>query len=158
MFGAGHVAPFAFAGICIALVLVVLGAVLGVTSLGSVKARMSARAWTKVQKWAYAFYALTFLHIVAMLAPSASAGGVAAVQGITVYSVVFVGYAVARIARVSWTSAGLRRPLSVCSVESKGGISKVLRFLAFFSYLVRFATIPFAILISCSLDGHGIFY
>lgn len=99
MFGAGHVAPFAFAGICIALVLVVLGAVLGVTSLGSVKARMSARAWTKVQKLAYAFYALTFLHIVAMLAPSASAGGVAAVQGITVYSVVFVGYAVARIAR-----------------------------------------------------------
>ena len=43
-----------------------------------VKHRMSGAAWKNVQKLAYPFFLLTFVHLVIVLAPAAAHGGAAA--------------------------------------------------------------------------------
>ena len=91
--------PYVLAGLVVAALLVGLVAVLDVTSLSHVKTHMSTRTWKKVQKGAYVFYGLIYIHVLAMLLPSAMNGGSAAVQSIAVYTAVFVVYAVARVTR-----------------------------------------------------------
>lgn len=106
--GSAVVSPFVLGGLVAALLLTVLLLVLGPTSLATVKARMAAKTWTKVQKWAYVFYGLMYLHVLAMLLPSALRGGEAAVQNVIAYTVVFGVYAVARIARAVVDAKGER--------------------------------------------------
>jgi len=83
----------------LAIALFVLVLVLGITSFNSVKKRMSTATWVKVQKWAYLFYALLYVHLMAMLLPSALNGGVQAVITTSFYTLVFVSYAVLRVRR-----------------------------------------------------------
>lgn len=87
------------ASIWLALGLFVLMLVLGVTSFQVVKRHMSAQGWIKLQKWAYLFYAGMYAHIILILLPPAMQGSAAAVQSVWVYSVVFVLYAVLRVAK-----------------------------------------------------------
>ena len=87
-------------GIIVALVCFALMLVLGITSLQSVKHHMSAISWVKLQKWAYLFYALVYVHIVILLAPSATTGtDTTAFSSIVVYSVIFGAYAIMRIGK-----------------------------------------------------------
>ncbi|MEC4271922.1 hypothetical protein VJ923_01945 [Adlercreutzia sp. R25] len=83
----------------VAMALLVLILVLGVTSLHAVKRRMKSDTWTCVQRWAYPFFALAYVHVALMLAPSALGGGASAQESLAVYTAVFGVYAVARIAR-----------------------------------------------------------
>ena len=87
------------AAFVVALGLLVLAVVLGVTSLRVVKRRMSARSWRKLQSAAYVFYGLILVHVLLMLGPAALQGSPAALVTVGVYTVVFVGYVAARIAR-----------------------------------------------------------
>ena len=48
----------------VAVALFVLLALLGVTSLGIVKRAMSSRRWTRIQRFAYLFFALIFTYII----------------------------------------------------------------------------------------------
>ena len=89
------------AAIAVAFVLLVLLLVLGITSFNAVKRRMSKEAWKRVQLWAYPFFALVYVHLMLMLLPSALRGGAAAQTSVAAYSVVFAGYAVARIVRAA---------------------------------------------------------
>ena len=98
--------PFVAVGLAVAAAITVLLVVLGVTSFNSVKARMSKQIWVKVQKWAYVFFGLTYVHVLAMLLPSALGGGAAAVQSVAAYTVVFGAYAVLRVARAKRESGG----------------------------------------------------
>lgn len=83
----------------IAIVMLVLMVALGVTSFEFVKRRMKADSWKKLQRLAYVFFGLTYVHLALMLLPSAVSGGAAAVQSVAVYTVVFLAYAVARVVR-----------------------------------------------------------
>lgn len=83
----------------LALVLLVMLLVLGVTSFNILKKNMSTKTWIKIQKWAYPFWALVYVHLMLMLAPSALRGGQAALISVAVYTVSFGVYAVWRIAR-----------------------------------------------------------
>ena len=83
----------------VALGLLVLLLVLGVTSLHVVKRRMSAERWRRVQAWAYPFFGLVYVHLALMLAPAAAGGGASAQESLAVYTAVFGVYAVARVAR-----------------------------------------------------------
>lgn len=83
----------------LAVVLFILILVLGITSFSAVKKRMGTATWIKVQKWSYLFYALLYVHLMAMLLPSALAGGVQAIITTVFYTVVFVSYAVLRVRR-----------------------------------------------------------
>ena len=85
----------------LAIVLFVLLTILGVTSFQVVKIRMHADAWKKVQKLAYPFFLLVYLHVLLMLLPSALNGGIASTLTVTVYSCVFIAYIVLRLYRAS---------------------------------------------------------
>ena len=89
------------ASFAVAVVLLALLAVLGVTSFNLVKKRMRTETWKKVQKLAYPFFLLTYVHLLLMLAPSALHGGVAATTSVAVYSIVFAAYVVLRLVRAA---------------------------------------------------------
>lgn len=93
----------------IAIALLVLLMVLGVTSFGFVKKRMKTATWAKIQKAAYAFFALVFVHLAFMLLPSALSGGTAAQASIAVYFAVFGLYAVMRICRAIVDRSAIQR-------------------------------------------------
>lgn len=79
-----------------AMVLVILLAILGTTSLETVKRRMNATSWKKLQRWAYVFFALIFLHLLLMLLPSALKGAKQAMESLVVYSALFIAYVALR--------------------------------------------------------------
>ena len=83
----------------VAMALLSLLLVLGVTSVHAVKRRMTAERWMRVQRWAYPFFALVYVHLMLMLAPAALRGGASAQESIAVYTAIFGVYAVARVAR-----------------------------------------------------------
>ncbi len=85
--------------LAVALALFVLLVVLGVTSFNAVKKSMKKETWKRVQLLAYPFWGLVYVHLLLMLLPSAVRGGAAAQVSVAVYSVVFLGYAVLRVAR-----------------------------------------------------------
>lgn len=95
----GYVDGAVFVALIVALVLFVLLLVLGVTSFRLVKRRISSVIWKKIQSFAYVFFALVYVHLLLMLLPPALRGGEAAQTAVAIYSVVFIGYAVARIVR-----------------------------------------------------------
>ena len=97
--GAGVISPFVSVGLGVAFAVTVLLIVLGATSFNSVKARMNSQTWFRVQKWSYVFFGLTYVHVLAMLLPSALSGGMTAAQSVVAYTVVFGAYAVLRIVR-----------------------------------------------------------
>lgn len=90
----------------IALVLFALLLVLGATSFRFVRDRMSPGLWKKVQRWAYVFCGLVYVHLALMLAPAAltdTAGIFSAASGsvsrLAVYTCVFGSYLVLRVYR-----------------------------------------------------------
>lgn len=86
------------ASLIISIILLILLVVLGVTSLDVVKKRMSAQGWKRLQRFAYLFFMLVYVHLLLLLLPPALQGGEAAQMSVGVYSVIFIVYAVARIA------------------------------------------------------------
>jgi len=82
---------------------------LGVTSLKSVKRRMQARWWSRIQKLAYGFYALMYAHIAFMIVPAALNGGRAACVNCIVYTLVFGAYVILRVRRAFLDSLFLSR-------------------------------------------------
>lgn len=82
-----------------AVLLLVLLLVLGVTSFHRVKQHMDATVWKRVQKWAYVFFGLIYVHLVSILLPSALANGMTARVSIAVYTALFGAYAVLRVRR-----------------------------------------------------------
>ena len=91
--------PTLTASIAISLVLFALVVVLGITSFTFVKKRMDSHSWKNLQKWSYLFYALVYFHIILLLGSGALAGSVNTQINLAVYTLVFVGYAVARFVR-----------------------------------------------------------
>ena len=114
VFALGHLAFYgvsyvprlgsAFAGnlgfsLALAGLLTALMAVLLVTSFQAVKRRMSAARWKGVQRLAYPFYLLTYVHLALLLGPSALAGRDTAAISLAVYSVAVGAYVVLRMRR-----------------------------------------------------------
>lgn len=93
-FGANMMTSFV-----VAIILFVLLMILGITSFNFVKKNMHKDTWIKVQKLAYPFFLLTYVHLMIILAPSAMRGGEAAIVTVGVYSVVFIAYVVLRLRR-----------------------------------------------------------
>ena len=83
----------------VALILLVLVIVLGVTSFNFVKRRMGGRVWKNVQRWAYPFFGLAWAHLMFMLVPAAAKGGEQATVSVAIYTVLFAAYFVLRIVR-----------------------------------------------------------
>ena len=83
----------------IAIVLFVLVVALGLTSFTFVKERMDAKHWKTLQRFAYLFYGLVFVHILLLLGPGALAKSGATRINLACYAAVVLGYAVLRFVR-----------------------------------------------------------
>lgn len=87
------------ASLSVALVLLVLLAVLGITSIRYVKRRMRAATWKNVQRASYVFFGLIFVHEALILYPAALKGMGEAAVTLATGAVVLGAYVVLRIAR-----------------------------------------------------------
>ena len=110
---AGSVDGAVLAALFVAGALTALLSVLGITSLRVVKRGMDAGIWKRVQRLAYPFFALVYVHLMLMLLPPAVAGGMTARWSVVVYTALFAGYALARLGR-----AIIDRNSSVCRADA----------------------------------------
>lgn len=81
----------------VSIILIVLMLVLTVTSFPSVRKKMQPKMWKQLQRSAYVFYGLMYVHIMLINVPLARNGVASYVINVVVYSVVFVVYAAMRI-------------------------------------------------------------
>lgn len=84
------------AAIC-SLMMIFIMLPLFITSFKAVRRKMNGRSWKKLQRAAYCFYALMYVHIMLLNFVSAWGGKIAACINVIVYSAVFLSYAALRI-------------------------------------------------------------
>lgn len=81
------------------VVLLLIMIPLFVTSFKKIRRKMDGKKWKKLQRWAYVFYGLLYLHVMLIAVKKAFAG----VQGYDItaliYSFVFISYALCRISK-----------------------------------------------------------
>lgn len=82
-----------------AIPLVILLIPLAVTSFKRIRKKMEPKKWKKLQRFAYAFYFLLYVHILIAYMPSARHGEVKSIVNVIVYSAVFLTYAAMRISK-----------------------------------------------------------
>ena len=83
----------------ISLVLIIIMLVLTVTSFQAVRKKMKAKKWKQLQRTAYVFYGLMYVHIMLINIPYARPGLGTYIANVVIYSIVFLGYAAMRIAK-----------------------------------------------------------
>ncbi len=83
----------------ISLVLIIIMLVLTVTSFQAVRKKMKAKKWKQLQRTAYIFYGLMYVHIMLINIPYARLGLGTYIANVVIYSIVFLGYAAMRIAK-----------------------------------------------------------
>lgn len=83
----------------ISLVLIIIMIVLTVTSFPAVRKKMQAKKWKQLQRTAYVFYGLMYVHIMLINIPYARLGLGMYIANVVIYSMVFLGYAAMRIAK-----------------------------------------------------------
>ena len=81
--------------VCIVLMLIMLP--LTVISVQKIRRKMKAKTWKSVQRWAYLFYVLIPVHVIALNLAKAQRGNPEARVNLMIYLAVFLGYAVCRV-------------------------------------------------------------
>ena len=84
----------------ISIILITIMLVLTVTSFQAVRKKMKAKKWKQLQRTAYVFYGLMYVHIMLINIPYARLGLGTYIANVVIYSIVFLGYAAMRIAKV----------------------------------------------------------
>ncbi|MDO5150918.1 MAG: FMN-binding protein [Oscillospiraceae bacterium] len=79
------------------IVMLIIMIPLTVMSFPQVRRKMNAKLWKKIQRTAYIFYGLIYIHVMVLTVPMARAGREGYFFSIILYSIVFLGYAVCRI-------------------------------------------------------------
>lgn len=92
-FHANEMKPQYFIATLLTLVMILMMLPLMVTSFQVVRKRMPSHTWKKVQKMAYPFFALIYIHIMTVFLPRAEKKWLE----ILLYTVIFAGYAVLRV-------------------------------------------------------------
>jgi DMSO/TMAO reductase YedYZ heme-binding membrane subunit len=80
----------------VALVVVLMLPLL-ITSFNVVRQRMAPKVWKRLQRLAYPFFALIYLHLLMFLLPSALGGSQTVAINLSIYTVMFVLYLVLRL-------------------------------------------------------------
>ena len=81
--------------VCAALVLIMVP--LTVISFKKIRKKMNAKKWKNIQRAAYVFYALIYLHIIMLFIPKARAGMEGYFLSCVVYTAVFGAYLILRV-------------------------------------------------------------
>lgn len=80
----------------ITLVLLAMLVPLFVTSFPGVRKKMTVKKWKRLQRWAYPFYILIYVHVLVLFIPRLELGGNYLV-GIIAYTVVYASYVILRL-------------------------------------------------------------
>jgi uncharacterized protein with FMN-binding domain len=100
-------------------------------SFPQIRHKMNAKLWKKIQRTAYIFYALIYIHVFVICYPMAKAGREGYLFSIFVYSVAFIGYGVCRLRK--WYIMR-KKPENTTAVNVAGAaVFAVLLFAAVFS-------------------------
>lgn len=81
----------------ITLVLLAIMIPLTILSFPKIRKRMKAKKWKQIQRFAYLFYALLYIHIMLLFIPLAWNGRDGYYFSVIVYTAIFLGYAICRI-------------------------------------------------------------
>lgn len=92
-------APNMRAAAVVSVILVAIMVPLLITSFPFVRKAMKPKAWKKLQRSAYLFYGLIYVHVMLIMVPVALTGNTTYIINVLAYSVVFITYAVMRIAK-----------------------------------------------------------
>lgn len=68
-----------------------------ITSFPKVRCKMPARKWKTLQRSAYVFYALIYVHVLLLYIPKARLGNTSAMLNVAMFSLIFMVYGVMRI-------------------------------------------------------------
>jgi len=86
-----------FAAGILTIILMCMMIPLAVTSFPAVRRRMSAKKWKAMQRTAYLFYGLLYVHVMLLSVPGALAGRSVYQLTVLAYSIVFLTYGVMRV-------------------------------------------------------------
>ena len=104
------------AAIC-SLVMLCIMLPLFITSFKCVRKKMKGSSWKKLQRLAYGFYALIYIHVLLLTLPGAQKGIGSHLLTVVVYSVVFLTYGALRVRKaLQKQSAAVRRIPTVAAV------------------------------------------
>ena len=81
----------------VSLMLIAIMLPLMITSFPNIRKKIKYKSWKNLQRFAYAFYGLTYFHIMLIMMPIAKTGNTKYIINVLVYSVVYLTYAVLRI-------------------------------------------------------------
>ena len=81
----------------VSLILILIMLPLMITSFQKVRRKIQPKKWKKLQRTAYLFYGLIYVHIMLLIMPSAFNGNVIYIFNVILYSIIFLTYAVMRI-------------------------------------------------------------
>lgn len=79
------------------IIMLIIMIPLTIMSFKQIRRKMNAKLWKKIQRTAYLFYALIYVHVMVLIYPLAKSGRDGYLLNIIVYTAVFIGYAVCRI-------------------------------------------------------------
>ena len=95
----GSISPTQKTVTILAIPLVILLIPLAVTSFKKIRKKMDPKKWKKLQRFAYGFYLLLYVHILLAYMPSARHGKVKSIVNVIVYSALFLTYGAMRISK-----------------------------------------------------------
>lgn len=81
----------------LSIILIAIMLPLFIMSFPVIRKKMNPRKWKKIQRLAYVYYGLLYVHIMVLMIPGTVHGYVEYAVNITVYSIVFATYAVLRL-------------------------------------------------------------
>lgn len=79
------------------LIMMLIMIPLTIMSFPKIRKKMNGKLWKKIQRTAYAFYALIYLHVMTLYLPMTQKGQLSYWVGVLIYSIIFISYAVCRI-------------------------------------------------------------
>ncbi len=85
----------------VSLILIAIMIPLFITSFPSIRKKMKPKMWKKLQKLAYVFYGLIYVHVMLLMVPAFIQGRSMYLVSIIAYTVVFGTYAIMRIRKHS---------------------------------------------------------
>jgi DMSO/TMAO reductase YedYZ heme-binding membrane subunit len=84
----------------VALILTALLVLLTATSLVFVRQRMLPTTWKRIQRLAYPFFVLIYVHLLLVLGQSMLAGNIYSIFSIAIYTILFAVYCILTVRRL----------------------------------------------------------
>lgn len=81
----------------ISIILIAIMIPLMITSFPMIRKKMKYKSWKMLQKSAYAFYGLIYIHVMLIMLPIAKCGNLQYILNVLIYSLVFLIYATMRV-------------------------------------------------------------